>query len=110
MGAMQNNPPDRKKRGKQRGSVNNARRLSVFAAAGPAHGADWGGVDPERLQQVVLLITSLGGAVMFGVSKDSGSYSLTLLLDKDKQTLWFNGDAVLADELDAVIGKLQSLN
>lgn len=109
MGAMQNNPPQKGgKRGK-RGSTNNKGRLDAFGRASPSSGGDWGACDPGRIQAVVVGITQLGGAVTFGLSRDMGAHSVTLMLDGDRQTLWFNGDAVLADELDAVIGKLEAM-
>lgn len=96
------------KRGK-RGSVNNGNRLDAFARASKTTGADWGGCNPAKLQGVVLGITELGGAVTLGLSRDKGSYSLTLLLDGSRQTLWFNGNANLDDELDDVIGTLEAM-
>lgn len=110
MGAYQNNATNSKKKGKSRGSVRNDNRLAAFARGGVAGGGDWGGCDPVRLQAVVVGITKLGGAVTFGMSRDQGAHSITLLLDESRQTLWFNGDAVLDDELDLVVGTLESLS
>ncbi len=92
-----------------RGSKDNKRRLDAFGGAGDGAFADWSGCDCGRLQAVVLGITSLGGAVTFGLSRDMGAYMITLLLDGQKETLWFNGNADLDDELLTVIGKLESL-
>lgn len=109
MGAMQNNDKSRQKGKKVRGSVRNDNRLSAFAAANNADGADWGACTPERLQAVVIAITGLGGAVTFGLSRDKGAHSLTLLLDNNRETLWFNGDADLDEELDGVAATLSTL-
>jgi len=110
MGAMQN-----QKRvvggGKgKRGSTNNKRRLDAFKSGRDGSGADWGGCDCSRMQAVVVLITTLGGAVTFGLSRDNGAYSLTLMLDESRETLWFNGGVELDDELDNVVGHLQALD
>lgn len=92
-----------------RGSTNNAGRLAVFGSNRGSSKADWGGCDPGWLQAVVVGITRLGGAVTFGTSKDGGAYSLTLLLDGDRQTLWFNGNAELDAELENVYARLEAL-
>lgn len=94
---------------KQRGSVNNMRRLDTFAKATPSSGADWGGCNAEKLQGVIMQITRLGGACTFGMSRDQGAHSLTLMLDGQRETLWFNAGAVLDDELDDVMGKLEAM-
>jgi len=109
MGAMQNNGSKGIKGKEKRGSVNNGNRLAAFAKGGPAGGADWGGCDPARLQAVVIGITQLGGAVTFGMSRNKGAHSLTLLLDKNRETLWFNGDAELDDELLDVAAALEAM-
>lgn len=110
MGAMQNNGSETKKSRGSRGSTKNVDRLAAFASGTKAGGGDWGGCDATRLQTVVIGITRLGGAVTFGLSRDKGAHSLTLLLDDSRQTLWFNGDADLDDELDTVAATLASLD
>ncbi len=110
MGAYQNNQKQKGKSSKSRGSVRNADRLQAFAQGDRAGGADWGGCDSKWLHAVVLNITKLGGAVTFGLSRDSGSYSLTLLLDDTRKTLWFNGDADLDEELQQVVGTLEAMD
>lgn len=94
---------------KNRGSVNNARRLSAFAGKQKGARADWGGCNPTWLQSIVVGITRLGGAVTFGTSRDGGAYSVTLMLDGERETLWFNGGAELDEELELVVATLDSL-
>ncbi len=93
----------------KRGSTNNKSRLQGFGKVDLANGADWGSCSPEKIHAVVVAITTLGGAVTIGNSRDGGAHMLTLLLDDDKRTLWFNADAVLDEELDMVIGELASV-
>lgn len=93
----------------RRGSVNNKRRLDAFTKGRGDVEADWGGCDCKWLQAVVVAITSLGGAVTIGLSRDKGAHSMTLLLDGDRETLWFNGSADLDNELKTVIGSLEAL-
>lgn len=97
-------------KGKKRGSVNNAGRLEAFRGRGKTGGADWGACDPKWLQAVVVGISRLGGAVTFGLSRDQGAHFLTLLLDDGKETLWYNGDADLDDELEAVAATLDTMS
>jgi len=110
MGAMQNNEQGNKTKSKSRGTVRNDNRLKAFATASESSGADWGACDPKRIQAVVLGITGLGGAVTFGLSRDMGAHSLTLLLDNNRKTLWFNGDADLDEELGMVVGTLEAMD
>ena len=93
----------------RRGSTDNKRRLEVFRKGSRGGNADWGGCDSKLLQAVVVAITELGGAVTIGLSRNGGAYSLTLLLDDTRETLWFNGDADLDVELEAVRVTLDGL-
>lgn len=110
MGAMQNNDrnPGRKK--STRGSTKNSSRLQALAQRAAAGDADWGGCDEGRLQAVIVAITALGGAVTFGLSRDNGAHSLTLMLDGGRETLWFNGNADLNEELNSVLGTLEAMS
>lgn len=109
MGARQSNERYSKAKKGTRGSVANESRLASFARGNPAGGGDWMGCDPGRLQAVVAGITRLGGAVTFGLSRDRGAHSVTLLLDDAKKTLWFNGDADLDSELETVAQTLAAM-
>lgn len=109
MGAMQNNNDKGTKKKGKRGSVRNADRLDVFARSSPTSGADWGGCDPKWIQAVITSITELGGAVTFGMSRDRGAHSVSLLLDDKRTTLWFNGDANLDEELEGVAATLEAI-
>jgi len=99
MGASRDGNSKSGARSKTRGSTRNFDRLSAFAGREGTGQADWGACDPARLQTVLVKITELGGAVTFGLSRDMGAHSLTLLLDGNRQTLWFNGNADLDQEL-----------
>lgn len=92
-----------------RGSVRNTDRLSAFSSGSGKGRADWGTCDSARIQAIVVGITALGGAVTFGLSRDLGAHSLTLLLDGNRTTLWFNGNANLSDELEGVGSTLDDL-
>ena len=83
----------------RRGSTNNTRRLEAFGSGRKQGTADWSSCDAQLMLDVIMGITALGGAVTIGLSRDGGAHSLTLLLDGERQTLWFNGDANLDEEL-----------
>ena len=95
---------------RKRGSTDNAGRLAAFSAGKGEGKADWGGCDSRWIQAVLVKITGLGGAVTFGLSRDGGAHSVTLLLDGDRQTLWFNGDADLDVELEKVYAVLDAMS
>jgi hypothetical protein len=92
-----------------RGSTRNADRLAAFTSGSGKGKADWGACDPARIQAVLVGITQLGGAATFGLSRDLGAHSLTLLLDGNRTTLWFNGNADLDEELEGVVDTLGTL-
>ncbi len=109
MGAYQNNVKLGSNSGKKRGSVRNDDRLEAFAKGRGQGTAEWDTADCALLKAVVCSITALGGAITFGLSRDQGAHSLTLMLDNHRRTLWFNGDAVLDDELQLVIDTLKQM-
>jgi len=102
---------DNKRKGKTRGSTENGSRLARLGALSQQSGtADWGEALPENIAAVVMGVTRLGGAASFGLSRDKGAYNLTLFLDGERTTLWFNGDAALDEELTKVIIKLDAIS
>lgn len=109
MGLYQNNPEEQGKGRRSRGSVRNEDRLADFGKVNTGNEASWGECSEQKLQAVIVGITALGGAVTFSLSRDLGAHSLTLLLSPSKKTLWFNGDAELDDELDAVFATLDAM-
>ena len=109
MGLAKDQKHQAKEKTGKRGSANNERRLATFGRGNGTEGADWGGCNSEKMQGVVMRITALGGAVTFGLARDHGAHFLTLLLDRDKETLWFNGGADLDLELDGVLAKLDAM-
>jgi hypothetical protein len=98
------------KRGKRRGTTNNASRLAGLQAGGkPVGKADWGNANPEWIAAVVVGVTLAGGAVSFTLSRDQGAHGVTLMLDGERTTLWFNGDADLNEELEKVFAWSETL-
>lgn len=94
----------------KRGSVNNHNRLNELLKTRPggAGRADWGSCDPRWMGAVIVLVTKLGGAVSFSLSRDGGAFGLTIFSNGEKTALWFNGDADLDTELENVVAVLES--
>lgn len=107
MGLAKNQAHESKGKRGRRGSVNNKERLDAFGSSRGGGAADWGGCDCGLLQAAIVGITALGGAVTIGMSRDGGAHSMTLMLDGERKSLWFNGDADLDEELRGVIAKLE---
>lgn len=102
MGARQSNEKYGSGNKKTRGTVNNASRLDAFSGGDKGSLADWSSCDPAGVLGVIHKITQLGGAVIFGLSRDGGAHSVTLMLDDKRETLWYNGDADLSEAMEAV--------
>lgn len=109
MGAYQNNGTITQKGKTTRGSVNNHSRLDAFAKGSSTSFADWSTCEPEWVLSAIHQITQLGGAIVFGLSRDAGAHSVTLMLDERRETLWFNGDADLSAAMEDVCAKLASI-
>lgn len=94
-----------------RGSTKNSARLAGLGGSQGTGGkrADWGDAHPDNLCAVVLGVTRLGGLVSFGLSRDKGAHSLTIMLDGERAQMWFNGDADLDAELEKVVVYLDTL-
>lgn len=95
---------------KKRGTTDNVGRLKkLLAGTGQQTGkADWSAADPRWVAGVVHVVTRVGGAVSFGYSRDMGAYSLSIMLDGDRETLWFNGGADIDAELEAVYATFET--
>lgn len=110
MGLAKSQKIEGKTRGSKRGSTDNGRRLAAFSKGAGGADAEWAACDCRKIQAVIDSITQLGGAITFGLSRDKGAHSLTLLLDSERETLWFNGGADLDQELENVMGMLAALD
>lgn len=67
--------------------------------------ADWGTVTGKVLVDLVQVVSSAGGAVRFGYTRDGGAYSVGIYLDDDRETFYFKP----ADDLDDAIGQLTEM-
>lgn len=43
---------------------------------GPVEVADWGGVTPDTLIRAISIVSSRGGALRFGYTRDGGAYAV----------------------------------
>lgn len=110
MGAYQNNGKQGSSKSRSRGSVRNDDRLAAFANGSGNGSAEWDTADSTLVAATICAITAMGGAITFGLSRDQGAHSLTLMLDGHRKTMWYNGDAVLNDELQTVIDTLSAMD
>lgn len=64
-------------------------RKSIFnGETPPGDGFDWGSVDCERLRQIIGLVTSRGGAIRFGYSRDGQAGSIGIYYGDARDTIW----------------------
>lgn len=48
--------------------------------------ADWSGVDAEAIRTAIVAVTTGGGAIRFGYTRDGGSYAVGILGDGEPYT------------------------
>lgn len=88
--------------GKSGSNSGRAGRLSAVGSDGDYAPADWGSVDPRWLAAITVGITSLGGAVILGCSRDGGAFNVTLLLDGERKQFWISGTGDVDRELASI--------
>lgn len=66
--------------------------------------ASWQDASPQLLQELVVWITTRGGAARFGLTRDGGTYSVGLYLGEERVTYYFRRD----QDIDAGIRDLLS--
>lgn len=94
----------------KRGSVNNAKRLAGLQQGAAVTGsADWTSASVNWLGAVIVLATRLGMIVSFSLARSGGAFGLQLYADGERVQLWFNQDADLDVELEAVYVYLEGL-
>jgi hypothetical protein len=81
---------------------------SLFGTAASGRGGkrfNWAGEDGETIVALIDLVTSRGGAVRFGYSRDGCAGSVGVYLGDSRDTLWINPE----DESAIVFGKITAL-
>jgi len=53
---------------------------------GQATICDWGTVDAERIIALISTVTSQNGLCSFGYTRDSGAYTVTVIMDGERYT------------------------
>lgn len=69
----------------------------------------WDEATPDLIAGVCVAISRMGGAVLFGGSRDGGALLVTLHLDGEKKNVWIRGSAEVDAELTFIIEKLRAL-
>jgi hypothetical protein len=77
-------------------------RLSVGdrAAGGTA---DWAEVNPALLARLIVAVTSRGGAVRFGYTRDGGAYSIGLYYGAENNTQYVRPGQDLEGEIERYV-------
>lgn len=83
------------------------KRLAAIVGDEPEAQADWSTCSGDVMKRLVVAIGDLGGAVIFGYSRDKNSHALTLLLDREKKALYMGPDADLDDKMERIIVGLE---
>lgn len=90
-------------KGKKRGATNNASRLAGMGkAAAQRDRASWSEVNENVMLYLVYIVTSAGGAVRFGASRDGMVLSVGIYLDGDSVTLWLDGEGTQSEQLQRI--------
>jgi hypothetical protein len=69
----------------------------------------WDEATPALIADVCVSISRIGGAVLFGGSRDGGALLVTLHLDGDKKNIWIRVSDDVDGELRYIIEKLRAL-
>ena len=72
--------------------------------------ADWGNASPALVLDIIVAMSSTGGAVTFGLSRDGGAYMLTFLLDGSRKTEWLPQDGALDGWLENAAYLIRTLS
>jgi hypothetical protein len=71
--------------------------------------ADWAGVDPKTIINLISATVSLNGAIRFGYTRDGGAYSVGIYLDDDHETFYFKPSDDIDSDLDSLAEKIRGL-
>lgn len=69
----------------------------------------WDELKPEVAGRMVVAVTKLGGAVLFGSSRDGGALLLTVHLDGDRKNVWLAAAESLTDDVEKLCLHLEAL-
>lgn len=79
------------------------RRAERRAARGTSVPAEWGNVDAERILALIAAVTSQGGLCSFGYTRDGGAFTITVIIEGDKQTDYIRPTEDVNSVLDILI-------
>lgn len=84
-------------------------RLSGAFGGTDAPTLDWADVDTRHIAWVLCAVTTLGGAVTYGRSRDNGALMVTLLLDGERETKWISPRDTPEDVLTQIAERLEAI-
>jgi hypothetical protein len=101
---------DDKRRQTKRGKTNVPGRLAGLGQGAQISGsADWGAAHERWVLSIIIEVTKRGGMASFGLSRDSGAFNVTILLDNDRRTVWIPGGDEVDARLEEIVHFLASL-
>jgi hypothetical protein len=62
------------------------RRAERRASRGNVDPADWGSVDAQRVVALISAVARAGGLCSFGYTRDGGTYTITTIMDGERNT------------------------
>jgi len=74
-------------------------------ARGSQQKADWTSIDGGTLQAVIAAVTSNGGAIRFGYTRDGGGYAVGILGDGDPYTEYLRPSDDVTGYLEEIISE-----
>lgn len=102
------------------GADKNERRKTVRAkslfstnTSNDGVGFDWSEQDEHRLHRLIVLVTSRGGAIRFGYSRDGQAGSIGIYYGESRDTLWLrpNGDdQAVYERVESTFNELTNTN
>jgi hypothetical protein len=72
-------------------------------------GADWAMVNPESLSKLVRMVTSRGGAIRFGYTRDGGAYAVGLYYGGESDTEYVRPSEDLEEKITEWIALYEEL-
>ena len=85
------------------------RRAERRAARGNADPADWGSADAARVVALISAVTAANGLCSFGYTRDGGTYTVTIILDGEKDTEYCRPTEDISAFLDNLIDDFSGL-
>jgi hypothetical protein len=82
------------------------KKEGTSATQGVQSEADWSGVNPQLIVGSVVAAANLGGAILFGRTRDRFMFAITLYAEGDKRTEYYRPDETGIEQLELFLHTL----